>query len=253
MHLIRALLSLVVCLSVFSIDTLVMAQEIFWTLTQSIKIKSQDEETLCIKSINYTVTDHATNIESSDEVVFIDYASMHLYRLDRQTDLCTDFNLGVSEDTTPASITAAQIRTLMAEIAVRDTGEQRHINSQPCQKKFVLLGAGMFRFKTAAPITIESLGQSFCETRGEYWINSTMDAWPTLQKMIPQRQAAFIAVPLLKRIDPLGLMQSLDGFAIQGQAKSKGRIVNSTLTEFPALRASSLAIPEECRRNVPDA
>lgn len=123
----------------------------------------------------------------------------------------------------------------------------QRINGVLCLKKHVLLGAGLLRMKTVAPITLEWFGQSFHEATGEYWVNSTMDVWPALQKKIVQRQTAFAVAPLLKRIDPLALMESVDGFPVQSREKSKGRVVDSMLTSGPVSDASSLTLPEECR------
>jgi len=178
MQSLSALLFILTSFFVFQVDTFAMAQEVFWTETTTV----HDNEKAHIKPVSYTVAGSATRIETSAEMIFIDYSAMTLYRLNLRTAQCTTVNLSVSEGRSQSSIVARKVRGLMAEIRVVATSEQRNIQGLSCYKKTALLGAGLFRLKTMAPITVESLGQSFHEARGEYWVSANVDAWQAVQK-----------------------------------------------------------------------
>lgn len=242
---------LFVCIVLVNMNNFVMAKE-SWTITQRLGSDAATDEFFSTRAINYAVTERATSIETDTEVVFIDYRSMHLYRLDHKSQWCEAFSFDGGAESTPDTIFAGQTRKLMAEIAVKDTEEHQQINGRLCLKKNVLLGAGMLRLKTVAPITIEWFGQSFHEATGEYWVNSSITSWPLLQEKIEHRQKAFSIAPLLKRIDPLGIMASLKGIPFQSSEKSRGQVVDSVLTSGPVSDASSLMLPAECRRQVSD-
>jgi hypothetical protein len=64
---------------------------------------------------------------------------------------------------------------------------------------------------------------------------------------VRQRQPVFIAQPLLKRIDPLGLIGAVDGFPVQGWQKIGSTLLESRLAGSPETGAFVLQLPHECQ------
>jgi len=228
-----------------------MAKET-WTISQTIHTGSDTGKELQARSVVYEVSCEASSIVSNEESIFIDYKDMRLYRLDPKTSVCRSFSLDVSEPAGRDAIIASNIRELMAETVVRDNGKQQRINGVDCSGTDVLLGAGLLRMKTVAPVKVEYLGQSFVEATGEYWVSSSIATWQVFEEIIARRQAAFAINPLLKRIDPLGLIGSLGGFPFQGVEKSKGKRVDSTLLSGPVSNSSVLVLPSACQDTLPN-
>jgi len=243
---IRTFFPLLVCFLLSSSCTLAMAKET-WTISQTIHTESNTGTELQARSVVYEVSGAASSIVSNEESIYIDYEDMRLYRLDPKTSACRSFPLDVPEAADRDAIIASNIRELMAEIVARENGKKQRIGSIDCSGKDVLFGAGLLRMKTVAPIKVEYLDQSFIETTGEYWISSSMVTWQLFEEKIAKRQAAFAINPLLKRIDPLGLIQSLGGFPVQGVERSKGKRVESVLVKAPTSIFSKITVPEACR------
>ncbi len=244
MHCFNSIFSVFVfSITLFCSDTPLMAKET-WTINQTIQTETGSEKT---SPINYEISEYASSIKSEKETVFIDYESMQLYRLSSTTKACKVFAIDVQEVASRDQMIAARVRVLMAEISARNNGEKRKIKNQDCTGMDVLLGAGLLRMRTAAPITLDYMGQSFVEITGKYWVNSSIASWQTLQKMISYRQAAFSINPLLKRIDPLGLMGTLGGFPVEGVEQSKGRRIENILVNLPLSDSSALVLPFECQ------
>jgi hypothetical protein len=237
--------SLFACLIIFSGHTQAMAKDT-WTISQTTQIHSGAENGVQTRLVVYEVSDYASSIVNDEESVFIDYDTMHLYRRDKKSSTCRVFPLYVQKQAGNNDIiVAANVRELMGEIVARENGKKQRINGVDCFGKDVLFGAGLLRMKRVAPIKVKYLGQSFVETTGEYWLSSS--PVELFEEKIKHRQTAFSINPLLKRIDPLGLIGALGGIPIQGEERSKGRHLRSTLVSGPVSLPSTLTIPKECR------
>jgi hypothetical protein len=236
------------------IKTVAMAEGISWTLKQ----RSQTTAVATLSqadTLRIAVTKQQTQVISCDEILFIDYAEMHLYRLDRPSGKCSVFDLketdspSTGDEESQDQKISTQMTSFLAEFSVKESSEQRVIKELRCVKKSVLMGAGMFRFKTVVPKVIERYGQFFSETVAEYWVSRDVAVWQTLQRVVQHRQAAFKRVPLLRRIDPLGFIDIVGGFPVQGWEKSGGNVVELILVSGPATGVSSLQLPQECTFN----
>jgi len=221
-----------------------MAEELLWTLNQQI---SSGETTVPHSSdeLQIVVSEKRTQIASSAELIFIDYEKMILHRLDRLSGECSTFPVGKRTNSEEEKV-AAQIQSLMAEFSVQELVEHKEIQGVWCSKKRVVLGAGMFRFKTAVSKVITRYGESFHEQVAEYWFGTEFESWQDLQDFMQQRKMAFAVAPLLKRIDPLGLMVAAEGFPVQGWQRSGDRVVEQTLVSGPAPADFPLHPPREC-------
>jgi hypothetical protein len=216
-----------------------------WTISQTIQPPSAIENDPRTRLLVYEISDSASSIVSTEESVYIDYETMLLYRLDKRSSTCRVFPLDVQESVDRDAIVFANVRELMGEIVVKSNGKSQRINGVDCSGKTALLGAGVLRMKTLAPVKVEYLGQFFVETTGEYWLGPSLGE--LFEERIKYRQTAFTINPLLKRIDPLGLIGLLGGIPIQGEERSKGWNLKSVLVSGPDSLPSTLTIPEECR------
>jgi hypothetical protein len=77
-----------------------------------------------------------------------------------------------------------------------------------------------------------------------------MVPWRVFEEKIVKRQAAFATNPLLRHIDPLGLIESLNGFPVQGSKRSKEQRIDSVLVSGPISSTSPLSLPDECQRDI---
>lgn len=237
-------------LFLFVFNTVAMAEGISWTLHQTSTCAatvSSESDTLHI-----IISDQGTEISSQKDVLFVDYSNMLLYRLDRSTKQCVVFDLkekepvGTVEKTTMDANVVEQNNLFLAEFIVNASDEWQEIKNLQCNKKTVLSGAGMFRLKTVAPKVLKRYGQSFSEAQGEYWVSTDVDVLQELQKAVQQRQTAFAAVPLLKRIDPLGIIEAVGGFPVRGWQKSGGIIVEQLLVSGPVTGDFLIQAPQAC-------
>ncbi len=216
-----------------------------WTVSQTIQMHSGAENELQTRLVVYEVSDYASSIVSDEESVFIDYDTMYLYRHDKKSSVCRAFPLDGQGPVDNNAIVAANVREMMGEIFVRENGKKQRINCVYCSGRDVLFGAGLLRMKRVAPIKVEYLGQFFVEITGEYWLSSSPGE--LFEEKIKQRHAAFSNTPLLKRIDPLGLIEALGGIPIQGEDRSKDRHLRTTLVSGPVSLPSELTPAKECR------
>ncbi len=232
-------------LLVSTLDTVAMAEEgISWSLRKSPHVESVTNSPSSDDSdeLHIAVTARKTEISSSSEVLFIDYMSMGLYRFDRLSEQCSVFDL---KGTAPNEI-AKETVSRLAEFSVKERGEKQDIKGFHCVKKTVLSGAGMFRLKTFVPKMLERYGQSFREAVAEYFVCQELEHLQLLLEFVKQRQVAFTAQPLLKRIDPLGLVEAVGGFPVQGWQKSGGVKVDFMLVSDPETSTFTLRPPQAC-------
>ena len=235
-------------LSIFG--TASMAQEISWTIEQTQRTGSDN-------TLEIQINKEKTRIVSERETLFIDYAEMLIYRLDRASGQCRVFRFNdttalQSDTAEPDRQISAEISSLLAEFSLKESNERRWIKDCDCRKKIVVLGVGMLGFRTVAPIRLERYGQSFSEAAAEYWVCEDLDIWPALQRAIQKRQQAFSVSPLLKRVDPLGIIEHLGGFPMQSRVKSGGQSIESVLVSSPEPGAVSLQKPGACRGVTPE-
>jgi len=216
-----------------------------WTVSQTTQILSGAEKEVQTELVVYEVSDSASSIVTDNEAVFIDYDTMRLYRLDKKSSTCIVFSLTDHEPAGNDMIVAANVRQMMGEIVVKENGKKQRVNGVDCSGKDVLFGASLLRMKTMAAIKVKHMGQSFVEATGKYWLSLSLNE--LFEKKINHRQTAFTTNPLLKRIDPLGLIGPLGGIPIQGEERSKGRLRKSVLVSGPVSIPSTLTIPKECR------
>jgi len=219
-----------------------MAEGVRWTVSQT-----SHSDTVTTSShadtLQITVTARKTEIVSRTEILFIDYGKMNLSRLDRFSRQCAVFDITATESNNIARETIA----LLSEIEVTKRDESQQRKGLCCDKKTVLSGAGMFRFKSMVPKVLVRYGQSFSEAVAEYWVSREIENWKVLQMFVRQREAVFAAQPLLKRIDPLGLVDAIDGFPVQGWQKTGGTLLESRLAGSPEAGNFVLQLPHECQ------
>jgi len=223
-----------------------MAEDITWTFNQ--RIYSEDNTVFHHSGeLQIVLSETQTQISSSSALIFIDYEKMTLHRLDRSSGECSVFPVLTKKNTGDERV-AAQIELLLAEFSVKELGEYKEVQGMRCVKKRVLSGAGMFRFKTAVSKVITRYGESFREKVAEYWFSTEFESWPDLQEIMLQRREAFAVAPLLKQIDPLGLMGAAESFPVQGWQKYGDTVVEQTLASGPVSGDFSLQFPRECRK-----
>ncbi len=249
MHFKRLLQLIVFCISL-SCSTTAMTQGTTWTTQQQSETNSCNKENDSSVS-RIWVNDQLTYIDDENKIISVDYATMRLYHFDKVNGQCTQYRLesqkSVSISAESDSRIVAANDLLLAEIQVSETTETKEISGYQCKKKTALLGAGLFRFKNFGPKVFNRFGQTLSEGTGSYWVSKDPAIWSHLQTLIEQRVKYFAAVPLLYRIDPLGLMGKLKGFPMESTEKNACQTVTVTLLEAPAGSNLKPELPPACQ------
>jgi|GEM_PF-2794460 len=249
MHLKRLLQLIVFCIF-FSFSTTAMTQGITWTTQQQSGTNSCNQENDSSVS-RVWVNDQLTYIDDENKIISVDYATMRLYHFDKANEQCTQYPLESQKSVSMSAESDSRIVTandlLLAEIQVSETTETKEINGYQCKKKTALLGAGLLRFKNFGPKVFNRFGQTLSEGTGSYWVSADPAIWFHLQTVIEQREKYFTAVPLLNRIDPLGLMGKLKGFPMESTEKNHCQTLTVTLLKAPAGSNLKPELPPACQ------
>lgn len=198
--------------------------------------------------LQFTVAAQSTEIVSSGQLLFIDYPTKSLYRLDRKSRQCVRYSFQHDQQYSRVdSEVSATMRQSLAVYSVRESALWQEIGGVHCNKKTAIAGTSLLRHKTLSPKILRYLGEEITETIGEYWVAKQIAGWQAIEACLLARESAFADYPLLKRIDPLGLLSALGGFPVKGLEKRTGTTYEFALFELPIVKEQKLELPQECR------
>ncbi len=214
----------------------VMAQQITWTVLQTHR---GGAATLPPVTTTYTVSEDISRIDSPLETVLIDYPAHRLFRLQNSYHPCLVFPFADPHEQLPL----AQIRTAAS-------GDRIWINGQSCVRKILHFGADLAYSQMLVPPAIQRYGQDFTITLMSYSISDSLAVPEFLFELARKRKPIFIAYPLLRQIDPIGILEFLQGFPLQSEQVLPGGKLLSTLEDAPHLLAGEsfrdLQPPQAC-------
>ena len=209
-----------------------IAQQLSWSVLQT----TAGNTTVPPTSITYTVSEKATRIDAPAEVVFIDYRQRRLYRQRLPGESCQAFAFA----SPPSILPIAQTRVIATE-------EKLRLNSQLCTKKLLYFGSDLAIAQTMVPPSVQHYGQVFTIRVLSYWVPNNSAGFHALFDVSRNHRQTFTDFPLLRQIDPLGVVDLLQGFPLQCEEMlTNGRLV-STLEVFPPPVSEPLAPPQSCR------
>ncbi len=215
----------------------VMAQQIAWKVAQT--HNGGVSTTHPPASTTYTVSEDITRIDSPLETVLIDYPAHRLFRLKNSFHPCLVFPFADPHGQLPL----AQTRTAAS-------GDRIWINGRACLRKTLHFGADLAYSQMLAPPVIQRYGQDFTITLISYSISDSLVMPEFLLALAQKRRQIFSDYPLLRQIDPVGILEFLQGFPLQSEQVLPGGRLLSTLEEVPHLLAresfKDLQPPQAC-------
>ena len=163
--------------------------------------------------VEVTIQAAMTRLDDRDRTIFIDYGHRRLYRQEKGSRDCVVYPLRSSQDET-GNILSDKIKE-MAKVAVRqDPTGARTIDGYPAKLARVLWGPGLERARTAVSPEVQQYGLSFTPLWGELWYTASLPGTDQLFRLASQYAPLYAANPLLRRLDPLGLLAELGGVVI---------------------------------------
>jgi hypothetical protein len=96
--------------------------------------------------------------------------------------------------------------------------------------------------------TLRHYGQDFPVTNGHYTVNGNLAGLADLLVLSAGHRRIFQDYPLLRRIDPLGLVDLLEGFPVRIEEISPAAVISSTLSLAPRPVAGEAVsvLPQDC-------
>jgi len=170
--------------------------------------------------VKYYLADRTLRIDGEDGTVIIDYGAQRLYRRNPGDKSYAEFSLDPG-DYVPTGVSEkdSEIRQTLIDtigtVDVVDGEEQQNINNVPCRKMHLAFGRRMNLHRTVIPIEIEVLGRKFRAHSAIYWVSQEIAVFGKILKIAAERESFFQSTPLLRQIDPLGLMKDLGGFPLR--------------------------------------
>jgi len=176
-------------------------------------------------AITYTVSAEVTRIAGAEETVLIDYSGNRIFRLDPAGRACRSYLFGRPHAELPAaSITVAAPAT---------APDRRHLG----------FGLQQALAQTAVAATPQRWGQQFPFATAEYRIARDFPGINELFAIAGQHRRVFQRYPLLRRLDPIGLLDLLAGFPVSGIISSPTGRILFIVQSPPRLTANLPTLP----------
>lgn len=179
--------------------------------------------------VEYSVTNEASIIKSTEEIIHIDYTNHILYRYSKKDDQCTQFALSLKPHPSESS-KEEQINMLVSSYRLFQGAENKVIDTYKCSRKSILFGADLALSQMVSSPRVKKFNQYFTESMVGYFVSDKINGYNVLLKIAKNREKVYQNNPLLRQIDIIGLLDILDGFPIQILQKRNGVSIVRTLT-----------------------
>lgn len=173
----------------------------------------------------YTVSADLTRISGPEETTLIDYRGRRIYRIGPPGATCRSYPFGRPHADLPAAS--------FTVIASKTAPDRRRIS----------FGMGQALAQTAVTAALQFWGQRFPFVTAEYRISRAYPGVVELIAIAGKHRRVFQQYPLLRRIDPVGLLDLLEGFPVsESNSSPTGRTIVSVHTP-PRVAADSGSSP----------
>jgi hypothetical protein len=173
-----------------------------WSVEKRIEQQSFSQSSV----IQYSVSNAITRISSIKETIFIDYQALRLYRLSNADQACSGYVFEKADKNAP-----------LAETLVLPYTEEIQTSSVSKIRKYIIFGGRLaFHQMIKAPV-VHRYGQNFALSIIGY---SATDSLPDLKRLFDlaeQHRQIFLDYPLLRQLDPIGLLELLGGFPMESE------------------------------------
>lgn len=202
------------------------AAEIEWTIEQT-GTGSDPHQPIVITC---SVSNDLTRIAGPKETILIDYPGRRIYRIDPPGQSCRSYPFGRPHPDLPAAAV-----TIAASTTAPD---RQHIS----------FGMQQALAQTAVAPVAHYWGQQFPFATAEYRTSRDYPGVVALMAIAGRHRRVFQQYPLLRRIDPVGLLDLLEGFPVSGNIFSPaGQTIITVLSPpKPTAIQSTLPPPGTC-------
>jgi hypothetical protein len=213
-----------------------MAARSEWRVLQT--VAKRGEAATPPVEITYTVSAELTRIASPAETVFIDYKGSRLFRRNPADGSCLVFPFGRPHVDLP-----------VAAYLVFPEGKVSEGDGRAHTTRHISFGLGQALSQMMLAPTLRHYGQEFPVTNGRYTVTGNLAGLADLLAISAGHRQIFQDYPLLRRIDPLGLVDLLGGFPVRIEEISPAAAVSTTLSLPPRSVAGEAvpALPQGCR------
>ncbi len=204
----------------------------------------------------YSASKRYTRIEDEKgHIILIDYALPTLYRFTKQSTACEKYALEDPGSEYPAAGDSPvsqqdHLCRLLGSIRVSPSSETGEVAGFKAKKTQVYFGADIRMFQMLAPPVLTVLGQNFTERQVNYMIRQDVPHFAILKDLAGHHEPVFQANPLLRQIDPVGLINVLNGFYVQ--AGERGKTATTEIMNQIHLKVydkTFFIVPASCIKN----
>jgi len=202
----------------------VAATRIEWT---TLKTAGNDKQPV---AVTYTVSADLTRISGPEETILVDYLGSRIYRIDALDQSCRSYPFGRPHADLPAAAVS---------IAAFKTAPDRWRIS---------FGMRSALAQTAVAAVPQLWGRQFPFAIAEYRTSRDNPGIVDLLVIAGRHRRVFQQYPLLRRIDPVGLIDLLKGFPVSGSIFSPAGQTIVTVQAPPRVGAGIAypSLPENC-------
>ncbi len=180
------------------------------------------------KPITCTASDTLTRISGPHETTLIDYRGARIFRLDSTDSTCRVYPFGRPHAELPAAAWAVA--------PADDASAVRHVS----------FGMHSAIAQTMTMPVPRVYGQEFPLCQAEFRISRTLPGFVYLLGIAAGHREIFQEYPILRRVDPIGLLEPLGGFPVSGSCHSPLGKTTMQMVSPPAMISTPISLPQNC-------
>ncbi len=200
-----------------------------------------------VKTCQYFVEPGFVRIGQERETLFINYENFSLFRLDLAAKSCAHYALlSPGEEEKKSGVNSQFIEEkskMFAEVVLRrGTGDQLDLEEDHSLIKLTFGPKAMTLLTVQTP-RLHIYGQTFYPEFAEFLVQKKHDIYPQLKKIAEYNESFYRKIPLLRRIDVLGLLEILGGVPVKKKGKDTEFNIQFTVVPSGTLIKS---LPDIC-------
>ncbi len=213
--------------------------------------KAVEDLSATITRVRYTFAVGITKIEHESESVFIDYKRLQLHTYTPGNERCEQYTLRAPDNSTAKEAESGQIVVYemvdkLGSMKITEIeGGPREFRGYPCKLARINWGWKAQMMRTAVTPKIEIYGRSFVPGKTDYQVTSSIDRIDDLFSLSAAYEQIFRDNPLLRQVDPLGVIRSIQGIPIQILNKERTESLRSVSRSGAGQQG--IRLPSSCR------
>jgi hypothetical protein len=189
-----------------------------------------------------------TSVEREGHTDFIDYTHLVLYRYSPTSEECRSYKLRApglqaGDMTIEDQVLYAKAQEIGYVEVLKVATHETLIRRYPVQAKKIIWGGKAAARRTAAEPALIMYGQLFAPAVEDYSVTTVIDRIDDLFRLAASHEAIYRANPLLRRLDPLGLLGGLQGIPVRIEAEDYVEELNDIRYGV----SGEIVLPDGCR------